>query len=533
MQTVQSPSFGPYGDLIPLSCKGQWQKKHFNTSKVDRNTAIKNLSYELLSNFASDIFKDEKRWKNWKTYISCEFRRLKVYKIPTWGLFVQSMMKRDCKIQYLYNVAKRLRDDSYLEKWFYPKEISQEDVTLEKNRIQASLDVTRGYFRDILYESLIEIDKLLNEESHWRKMGDGLGFSFSECFDFLVPIEMFEEWLLKCKDGTVSVIYFEAKRLGFNKICKYLDEIPLESVELKHDRMQASLDSSRGYFRDVSHQTLLEIDDLFGNDSHWRKMGTSLGFNLSECFNFSDPFEMFEKWRLKCKDGTVSAIYFEAKRLGFNHVCKHLERISLNKRDEFIPRDPHIFHPELRVVTAFDLEKLDKVYEASGVEIDWTAVSHLLFNSFDSAKEDLWLSGDVNLLQLQTVMNLRHVASLSCFDQFMKEIQSGAFQPHSINGVTYNQMAFMAEVINSDTQITEACFAELMDKDISACTFRVKELSIRDLLSIYWQINREFTLTQVYQHIFNVLNPVTPSTAKILSYAYDLLCPKRYVTPDK
>lgn len=420
MQSVQCAGFG---DLIPLSCKGQWQKKHFNVANVNKNVAIRELSYEIIFNFACEI-NNKDRWKSWERYLEMGFKWLRINKTVTWKSFVQTMIDRKYKLDYLSNIANKLHDSASFKNCFYQKNIS-EDVALEKDRVQASCDTSRGYFIDLSYETIIEIDDLIEDESPWRKMGDGLGFNLHECFEFSDPIEMFEKWILKFNDGTVSRIYFEAKRLGFSKVCEYLDHIPLQKMSV------------------------------------------------------------------------------------------------------FVPRDPHSLHPALRFTTVFDLEKLDKIYALGGMQIDWIAVSHLVFNSFDSKIEDIWLSGDVTLARLNEAMNQRHKDSSIYFDQFMADVHSGVFQPSNLEGVTYNQIACMAEAIECDSNMTQKQFIELMDNNIGNSDFRGKELSIREVLCIYWQLNRELDLTQVFNKLSDRLMPTAPFTAQILSWKYDLMKPMR------
>lgn len=386
-------------DMSPLSCRGQWQKNLLDPNK-DKNVAIKDLPYELMKEFLDAIKRDNRSLKNWEMSIGLEFRRWKVKKkSATLNTFVQVMMKRNCKIQYLRKVASILHDPS-LEKCFYE---------LEPNYMM-----------------------------------------------------------------------------------------------LENERIQANQDFSRGYLRDISYETLKEIVDLLEMDLSWKKMGDGLGFNLFECFHFSDPLEMLNKWIAKFNDGTLSRIYFEAQRLGLNEVCEYLDGIPLEKISSIVVRDPHESHPELRLVTVFDLENFKK--------IDWIGVSHILFNSFSSKKEDIWLSGSVTLKHLKEVFNI----SLMCFE------------PKNYKGVTYNQMAFLADAINSDSYMTEARFAELISKKMSGCDFRINQLSIRSGLCIYWQLNRELDLTQFFNKTFDMLAPTAPSTARILSCAYEVINPKRY-----
>jgi hypothetical protein len=386
-------------EISPLSCKGQWQKNFFDPNK-DKNVAIKDLPYELMKEFLDEIKGNNRSLKNWETCIGLEFRRWKVKKkSATLNTFVQIMMKRNCKIQYLRNVASKLHD-----------------LSLEK------------------------------------------------CFYALGPNYMVHE----------------------------------------NARVQASQDGSRGYLRDISYETLKELAELLDVDISWKKMGDGLGFNLYECFHFSDPLEMLRKWITKFNDGTLQRIYFEVQRLGLKEVCVYLDGIPLEKISSMVVRDPHESHPELRLVTVFDLENFNK--------IDWVGVSHILFNSFSSKKDDLWLSGNVTLKRLKEVFN----------------ISLKYFEPKSYEGVTYNQVAFLAEAINSDSYMTDVRFSELINKKMSTCDFRIKRMSIRNSLCIYWQLNRELDLTQFFKKTLDVFNPTAPSTARILGCAYDLINPKRY-----
>lgn len=394
-------------DISPLSCMGQWQKNLFH-----QNIAVKDLPYELMKEFLDEIRGDARRRMNWEMCIELQFRTWKIKKSATLNQFVQIMMKRNCKFEYLQKVANNLHDLSF-KKYFYGGQYP-EYAMRENARIQADQNTSRGYLKDISYETLKELSDLLADDFSWKKMGDGLGFNFCECFYFSDPLEMFQKWLLKSPDGTLDRIYFEVERLGFNNVCKYLDGIPLEKI---------------------------------------------------------------------------SAI---------------------------VVRDPHSSHPELRPATIFDLEKIDEV---CGEKIDWAGVSHLIFNSYCSKKEDIWLSGNVTLNQLKVALDVCHKKSLIGFEHF---------EPMNLRGVTYNQMAFLADAINSDSWMTERRFAELISDKIGFCDFRIKHLSIRNFLCLYWQLNRELDLTQFFNKTLELFYPTAPSTGRILYYGFQVIKPKRF-----
>lgn len=395
-------------DLSPLSCKGQWQKNLFNPCHVQKNESIKNIPYEVIKDFFDLIKEDRGRRKAWEKCIALQFRKWNINESPTLKSFFQVMMKLDYKIQYLLNVSRKLHD---------------------------------------------------------------------------ISVEM-------CLYGHGSSAYL-----------KNLSRV--EYVNRETLRIQANQDISKGYLVDVSYATLVDLADLINQGRSWRRMGDGLGFTFFECSCFSDPMEMLNDWIWKFNDGTLMRIYFEASLLRFNEVCEYLEGIPLEKISAIVVRDPHESDPELRLVTVFDLENFNK--------INWLRVSHILFNSFHSKKDDIWLSGNVTLKDLKRVFNI-----------------SLCIEPKNYEGVTYNQVAFLAEAINSDSYMTDARFSELIKSKMSTCDFRIKRMSIRNSLCIYWQLNRELDLTQFFRKTFDLLAPTAPSTARILGSAYDLINPKRY-----
>lgn len=391
-------------NIEPLSCMGKWQKQVLE--KSCKNESVKNLSYELMKKFISEM-KEEARWKNWKVCIGLELRRWKIFKEITPHLFIQVIVGRGYKIQYLQTLASKLRDP-FLVDCFYGNDPDYQ--VRENKRIQADSDVSRGYLKDIAYSTIREVADLIEMNASWKIMGDGLGFNFSEC-------------------------------------CQ-----------------------------------------------------------------FSDSIEMFKKWRQISPDGTLSRIYFEAERLGFTDVCTYLDQIPMQKISAMKARDSHAFNLESRLVTIFDLERLEKI---CGAKVDWAAISHLLFKSFDSKVEDIWVSGDVTLAQLKKAFNVRHKEFLTCFEQFMTE----GFEPRSLKDVTYNQVAFLAESISCDSTMTEAQFSELLNK---------KTGRVHQLLCVYWQLNRTLDLTQFFNKIFDLILPAHPTTARLLASAYDLILPQRH-----
>ena len=404
-------------DLSPLSYKGQWQKNLFNPKYIHKNEPIRNLSYEFVKGFLDLIKEDKTRQKAWKKMIAVQYRAWKIDERPTMKSFFQIMMKRDCKIQYLVNVAHQLHDISF-EMCFY-----------------------------------------------------GHGSSS----------------YLKCISRA-------------------------EYVNREWARIQANQDTSKGYLIDVSYETWIDLAALIEEEPDWRRLGDGLGFTLFDCACFSHPIDLLEAWNSKFSAGTLMRIYFEAEQLKFYEVCQFIDGISLHKISAIQVRNPHDSCPELRLTTIFDMEELDRIYGF----IDWAAISHLVFQSFDSKKEDIWMSGTVTLLKLQVAFKLRHQKSLKGFEHF---------QPKNRLGVTYSQVAFLADAIHSDSALSLEDFAELMSQDMG---IQMEPLSIPNALCIYWQFNRNLDLTQFFNKTFDLLFPACPSAARILSYAFDLLNPKRY-----
>lgn len=419
MQISAQPS------LMPLSCKGQWQKKFFNADNKYRNEAIQDLSYEIMSKFENKIEK-EKRWKTWERFIIREFKGLGITEKMTPRLFVKTMIERGFRIQNLLNMAEKM-DDLSVKKCFYKQAQYLKYVGQEVPRILASEDISNGFLKEISDETLKEIAELIEINPSWRKMGDGLGFNLSECIAFTEPLRMLEKWIEKFPNGTLKRIAYEAQKLNLPNVCEYLDAIPLKKMS---------------------------------------------------------PIEI---------------------------------------------RDPHAARPELRITTIFDLEKLDKIYEANGVHVLWDVISHTLFKGDDSSKADIWLSGNVQLERLKEVINFHIPHLYECFDQFMEEVHIGAFEPTSPEGVTYNQMAYLSEVISQDVSLSQhSIYQELISKKIGVCDFRVKDLPARKLLCLYWQLNGELTLSQFVQKTRDVLLPTAFQAANALLKGYNQLIPKRY-----
>jgi hypothetical protein len=412
-------------NVMPLSCKGQWQNKIRNTDNKYRNDAIKDLSYEIMSKFENKIGK-EKRWSTWEQCIQREFKVLGIIDKMTPRLFVKTMIDRGFRIQNLLNMAEKMDD----------------------------LSVKKCFYKDVQY---------------------------------------------------------------------------LKFVDQEGPRILASNDISNGFLKDISDDTLIQIAELIEASPSWREMGDGLGFNLSECIAFSRAYSMLKKWLLKFPNGTLKRIAYEAQKLNLPNVCECLDAIPLRKFSPIEIRDPHASQPELRMTTVFDLEKLDKIYEAHGVHILWDVISHTIFDCDDSSKEDIWLSGNVQLQLLNKAINIHIFHLVECFDQFMEDVRTGGFEPTSPEGVTYNQIAYLAEAISSDVSLSQkSIYNELISKKIGTCDFRVNNLPVRNLLCLYWQLNGEMTLSQFVQKTRDELLPAAFQAANALLKGYNQINPKRY-----
>ena len=379
----------------------------------------------------------------------------------------------------------------------------------QKNLSDPSKDMNVP-IRDLPYELMTQFLNGIRQNKNWETC-IGLEFRRWKVKKKRATPRTFLEVMMKrqCKTHYLRHLAIRLCDLSFEK-CFY--EPDPQYMRVEDARLQASRDCSRGYLKDLAYKTLKEIAELLEDDFSWKKMGDGLGFNLYECFHFQDPLEMLQKWSMKFKDGTLMRIYFEAERLDLHEVCSYLDGIPLEKTSEILPRNPHAFYPDLRVVTIFDLEELDGRYQA----IDWGAIARLVFNSSDSKKEDIWQAGTVTLSKLKEAFKIYHKNSLIGFEHF---------EPVSAAGVMYNQVAFLAEAIRSDSSLTEMRFQELIAPYID---FRNSQMPIPISLCLFWQVNRELDLTQFFHKTLNLLIAASPGTARILSWAFEVIEPKRF-----
>lgn len=364
--------------------------------------------------------------------------------------------------------------------------------------------------KDLSYELMLNFLDMRHEKN-WNTC-IGLEFRRYKVKKNATPIN-FIEMMMK---GKLKIQYLR-------KLAAKIQDLSVEKCFYQTDpdyrvyenaRIRMAQNASRGFVKDISNETLKEIAELIAECPYWKKIGDGLGFNLSECFSFSDPYEMLKKWIEASPYGTLNSIYFEAERLGYYKVCKYLDGIPLNKTTAIVARDPYAFCPESRPVTVFDLDKLDEIY---GMKIKWEGISHLIFNSFDSKKQDIWLAGNISLAQLKDAFAVCHEGSLDCFEQLL-------------TGVSYNQVAFLASAIDCDSSMTQKEFFKLIRNKLTPCDYRIQELSIPNLLCVYWQINRELDLTDFFDKTFDLICFDHSSTARLLGCAYELINPKRYYT---
>ena len=376
--------------------------------------------------------------------------------------------------------------------------------------------------RDLSYESVLKFENKIKKEKRWEKWSQAIQKEFKISS---VSPRIFVKMMIERGFRMQNLLNF-ADKLDDSTVSKcFYKDVQLKYMEQEVPRVQADKDVSNGFLSDISDKALKQIADLMEKNEDWRKIGDGLGFNLSQCIEFSSPLEMLMQWSLEFPNGTLKRISYEAKRLKLEDVCDYLDAIPLNKLSTIEIVDPHTKYPELRVTTVFDMEKLEGIYGASGVQIDWKKVSCKLFNQ-DSSKEDIWLSGNVSLKHLSMALKHCHEDSADCFEQFMEDVCSGYFEPKNSEDVSYNQVAYLAEGINQRGFNMHPDFEKWVEKHLSTCSLRAKKLSGRTFLCLYWQLNTGLNLQKLVQKMMNEVLPYDYQV--ILKKSYDLINPKRY-----
>lgn len=377
--------------------------------------------------------------------------------------------------------------------------------------------------KDLSYEVMLKFEHKIAKEKRWEK--------WKQCI----------QKELKVVDPTPRIFVKSMIEQGFrirnllsmaDKIddtavekCFYKDS-PSKYMEQEVPRIKADKDTSNGFLIDISDKTLKGIADLVETNPHWRKMGDGLGFSLSDCIGFTGPFEMLKQWSIKFPNGTLRRISYEAARLNLQNVCRYLNAIPLHKHSTVEIRDPHASHPQLRMTTIFDMDRLEGIYKTNSVQIDWKVISGILFNDSSAEKDDIWLSGNVQLKHLNEAMNRYYEDHAECFDEFMDDIRTGYFEPRTVEDVSYNQVAYLAEGINIREFNRHPNFEELVKKYLRTCSFRVTKISVRTFLNLYWQLNRELNLSTLVQKMINEFLPYDYQI--VILKSFNLMNPKRY-----
>lgn len=98
-------------------------------------------------------------------------------------------------------------------------------LSLERQR--ADKDPSKGWMVDLSSETLAQLLKLF-ENGDWRLLADALGFNYLQCKTFHSPSQVFEMWIDQNPLASVARLDFEASELRMNRICLFLEKIPLK-----------------------------------------------------------------------------------------------------------------------------------------------------------------------------------------------------------------------------------------------------------------------------------------------------------------
>lgn len=106
-----------------------------------------------------------------------------------------------------------------------------QNKSLIQERLNADMDESKGFMGDISEETLIDLSQQIGaSQMNWKLLGDGLGYTNSQCRCFTAPLFMLENWIKQNRAATVARFYFEAKQLNMKSICHYLNAIPMEGT---------------------------------------------------------------------------------------------------------------------------------------------------------------------------------------------------------------------------------------------------------------------------------------------------------------
>ncbi len=315
-----------------------------------------------------------------------------------------------------------------------------------------------------------------------------------------------------------------AGKMGDSSVrkCFYTESQAID-IELEQARISANNDQSMGFLGDISECTLREISALISADPSWKLMGDGLGFNFSKINDFKDPYEMLSAWVKIFPQGTLKRISFEVEKIKLTKVGEYLNAIPLIKFAEIEIGDAHVNYPEGRMTTIFDMERLEEIFLANDDQLDWVPI----VGKFKYKKtSDIWLSGDIDLGKLQGAFKSISKAHAQYCNQFIQEVKSGRFEPKSLQGVTYNQIRYLA-----GTQKIRDNQMVALSKRLSPCDVRRANISLDQFFSIYWQMNEDCDLSIlvkkmdqiVYQHVF--------CGSCSLEERCNEMIPKRYYSP--
>lgn len=203
------------GSLSGVDCWRQQVRQYQNNLSRLEGLFVKSLPYSTLCEIEGEI---EKKWQEWKaTSLANEAENSKAF---VWHI---SREQSQLRLRDIVALAKKI-DLALVNSLFNPKEPSE-------RRQKVHQDPSRGWMKDLDQETIEGLAKRISEaEGNWRLLADALGFDNRHCRQFLSPESLLQAWMKQNPSATLSRLHFEAEQLKMEKVCSFLDAIPLEGV---------------------------------------------------------------------------------------------------------------------------------------------------------------------------------------------------------------------------------------------------------------------------------------------------------------